>query len=83
MDLSGAPAPAALEAAGSAPPARTAEALLDHVRSLHADLVADGADVSPLVLLATIEQRLRGRVSEEEAAARDRAQSAVGGRLLR
>ena len=65
--------------AGSAPPARTAEALLDHVRSLHADLVADGADVSPLVLLATIEQRLRARMSEEAAAARHRpAPSVVG-----
>lgn len=52
----------ALAGAG-APPVRTAEALLDHVRSLHADAVADGADASPLVLLATIEQRLRGSTS--------------------
>ena len=45
----------------SAPPVRTAEALLDHVRSLHADAVADGADASPLVLLATT-QRFPERV---------------------
>ena len=50
-------------AGAGAPPVRTAEALLDHIRSLHADAVADGADASPLVLLATIEQRLRGSTS--------------------
>ena len=50
-------------AGAGAPPVRTAEALLDHIRSLHADVVADDADASPLVLLATIEQRLRGSTS--------------------
>jgi hypothetical protein len=50
-------------AGAGAPPVRTAEALLDHIRSLHADAVADGADASPLVLLATIEQRLHSSMS--------------------